>query len=125
MHFPDSKERLRELVTTKLGFSINDFDSLWTERQMFHASNKLLEKDIQQLLDKTVTLKKVVIKTLKLRLGLKDGESPILVREGGLIMGGEPFMNGTRKITKEDIYSFQKAKPLLKATLYKRTHILG
>lgn len=125
LHFPDTKERLRELVMIKLGFSSTDFDSLWTERQMFHASNKLLETDIQQLLDKTVMLKKVVIRALKLRLGLRDDESPVLISEGRLTMGGEPFMNGTRKITKEDIQSFLEAKSMLKATLYKGTHLLG
>jgi hypothetical protein len=125
LHFPDTKERLRDLIMTKLGFSSSDFDSLWAERQMFHASNRLLENDIQQLLDKTVLLKKVVIRALKLRLGLKNDESPVLMNEGNLTMAGEPFMNGKRKITKEDIQSFLEAKPMLKATLYKGTHFLG
>ena len=124
LHFPDSKERLKELVITKAGFSPRDFESIWMERQMFHASNKLLEKDIEQLGDRIVLVKKVVVRALKLRLGLREEESPVLLGGGDFQMFGEPFMNGMRRTTKEDIQSFLEAKPMLKATLYKGSHIL-
>jgi hypothetical protein len=126
LHFAGTKERLRELVITKLGFSSSDFDCLWTERQMFHASNKLLEKDIEQLSSSTILLRKVVVRALKFRLGLQADESPVLIRDfGGTVIRGEPVMNITStKITKEDIQSFSEVKPMLKATLYKGTHLL-
>ena len=125
LHFAGAKERLRELIIVKLGFSSDDFDCLWTERQMFHASNKLLEKDIEKLLKATVLLKKVAMSALKFRLGLQNYESPVLINDfGGNVIKGEPRMKINAKITKKDIQSFLEAKPMLKATLYKNTHIL-
>lgn len=123
-HFPDTKERLIDLVVSKLGFSQNEFDSLWNARMIFHARNKLTENEIQQLFDSAIKLKKVTVRALKLRLGLREDESPVLV-SSGIAMAGEFIVAFRRKITKEDIYDFSEVKPLLKATLYKNTHFLG
>jgi len=123
-HFPDTKERLKDLVVSKLGLSQNDFDSLWNARMMFHAGNKLSEGEVEQLADNAVKLKNVTLRALKLRLGLSGDESPVLISQGIAIFG-EPFMGFRRELKKEDIQSFSEVKPLLKATLYKNTHFLG
>ena len=92
---------------------------------MFHASNKLLENEIEQLLKRTILLKKVVLRALKFRLGLNDDESPVLIKDfGDQTIKGEPTMTISARITKEHIQSFSESKPMLKATLYKGTHIL-
>lgn len=125
LHVVGTTKRLRELVITKLGFTSSDFDCLWTERQMFHASNKLLENEIEQLLKATILLKRVVLRALKFRLGLNDEASPVLIQDfGGQIIKGEPTMTINAKITKEHIQSFSESKPMLRATLYKGTHLL-
>lgn len=91
---------------------------------MFHARNKLSENEVQQLFDNTIELKKVTLRALKNRLGLTEDESPVLLNSG-IAMAGEPFMGIRTKIKKEDIESFSKVKPILKATLYKDSHLLG
>jgi hypothetical protein len=123
-HYPDTKERLKDLVISKLGFTQDVFDNLWNARMIFHARNKLSENEIQQLFSNTLELKKVTLNALKNRLGLGEEESPVLLNSG-IAQAGEFFMGIRRKITKEDIQSFSEIKPVLKATLYKNTHLLG
>jgi len=123
-HFPDTKERLKALVTSKLGQPLNVFEKLWIARMMFHGRNKLTEEEVKDLLDNTIKLKQITLEALKLRLGLTEYDSPVLIRSG-VAIAGEPFLTVRRRITKEDINSFQKAKPLLKATLYKNKRTLG
>lgn len=122
-HFPDTKERLRDLIVTKLKHPLDVFECLWSARMMFHGRNKLTEDEVKALLDTTIKLKQITLEALKLRLGLTEDDSPVLIRSG-LAVAGEPFMGFRRKITKEDIRSFSKVKPLLKATLYKNTRII-
>ena len=123
-HFPDTKERLKLLVTSKLGQPLDVFEKLWIARMMFHGRNKLTEEEVKELLNNTIELKQITLKALKLRLGLTEYDSPVLIRSG-VAIAGDPFLTVRRRITKEDINSFQKAKPLLKATLYKNKRTLG
>ena len=123
-HYPDTKERLNDLVVKKLEFPQDVFDSLWNARMMFHARNKLSEQEVQQLFNNTIEVRKVVTKALKNRLDLAEEESPVLINSG-IAQAGEFIMGIRIKITKEDIHSFSEIKPVLKATLYKNTHLLG
>ena len=63
-------------------------------------------------------------KALKTRLHLSEEESPVLL-SSGFAQAGEGFLRIRRKITKEDLKSFSEVRPVLKATLYKGTHVLG
>lgn len=123
-HYPDTKERLSDLVVKKLEFPQDVFDSLWNARMMFHARNKLSEQEVQQLFNNTIEVRKVVIKALKNRLDLAEEESPVLL-DDGIAQAGEAFLGIRSKLTKEDIQSFDEVKLLLRATLYKGTHLLG
>jgi len=118
-HFHDTKERLKDLVTSKLGRSLDVFENLWSERNlMFHGKNRLTENEVKDLLDNTVKLKQIALEALKLRLGLTEFDPPFCI-QSGFTMAGEPYMGWRRKITKEDLQSFSKSRSLLKATLYR------
>jgi hypothetical protein len=118
-HFPDTKERLKDLVTSKLDRSLNVFENLWSARNlMFHGRNKLTENEVKDLLDNTVNLKQITLEALKLRLGLTEFDPPFRI-QSGFAIAGEPHIGFRRKITKEDIRNFSKSKNLLKASIYK------
>jgi hypothetical protein len=122
-HFPDTKERLRELVVSRLSQTVEVFENLWSARMMFHGKNKLTEDEVKGLLDNTIKLKQITLEALKLRFGLSEFDSPVLVHSG-LAMAGESFLSIRRKITKEDMRSFSTIKPVLKATLYKKSRLI-
>ena len=122
-HFPDTKERLKELVISKLNQTLDVFENLWRARMMFHGRNKLTEDEVKGLLDNTVKLKQIVLEALKSRMGLTEFDTPVLI-QSGLVMAGEPFLGFRRKIAKDDIQSFSKSEHLLKATLYKNKRFI-
>jgi hypothetical protein len=109
-HFPDTKERLKELVVSKLKKPLDLFERLWKARMMFHGRNKLTSDEVKTLLDTAYELKLVTVEALKLRMGLREKEPPALITPAAIMMAGEPFLGVTRKLTKRDIKSFLRAK---------------
>ena len=111
-HFPNAKERLKELVVLKLKKPLNLFERLWKVRNMmFHGRTKLTSDEVKAFLDTTYKLKLVTVEALKLRMGLRENEPPALITPAAIMMAGQPVLTVRRKLTKRDIKSFLRAKP--------------
>jgi len=109
-HFPDVKERLKELVIVKLKRPSDLFDRLWKARMMFHGRNTLTSDEVKNMMDMTYELNLITVEALRLRLGLRENEPPTLITRANITMAGQPFLGEIRKITKHDIKLFLRSK---------------
>lgn len=117
-HFPDAKERLKELVVSKLKKPLDLFERLWKARNMmFHGRTRLSSQEVKALLDTTYELRLLTMEALKLRMGLCENEPPVLITPTAIMMPGQPVLTVRRKLTKGDIKSFLRSKPSLKNLL--------
>lgn len=117
-HFPETKERLKELVVSKLKKSLNLFEDLWKARNMmFHGRTKLTSDEVKALLDTIYELRVLTMEALKLQMGLSKNEPPSLITPPTIMMAGQPVLTVRRKLTKRDVKSFLRSKSSLKNML--------
>lgn len=107
-HFPNIKERIENYIVHELGFDRDIFLRLWEVRRIFHGRYALQSEDIPPITNATIELKKILVITLKMNLGLSKQDAPILIWETSKPIGGMTI-RGTRKILDVDIERIKKS----------------
>ncbi len=101
-YFPDAKMRIRNHIVTDLKLDKTVFERLWNVRQLFHGRNWLREEDIVSVFNATVVMKRIIVQSLKRKLGLAQEDKPIQLASLP-IPPGSLFIGGTRQVMKTDI----------------------